>query len=195
MARTDNLTNFLTDVADAIRTKTGSQETISASDFDTAIEKIAYKPNKIGFNPSGSPDIKTTEINLKNLDTSNITTMAKMFNSMNVLSSLDLSDFNTKNATNFSYMFNSCASLTTITFGENFTFENATNLGGMIFNCTKLDNNTLNTILYLCTTVGNDYTGAKTLYAMGVRDSWNNYANIPNLSNYQDFLDAGWTIS
>lgn len=40
MARTDNLTNYLTDVADAIRTKTGSQATIQASNFDTAIEGI-----------------------------------------------------------------------------------------------------------------------------------------------------------
>lgn len=40
MARVDTLTNFLTDVADAIRTKTGSQETIQASDFDTEIENI-----------------------------------------------------------------------------------------------------------------------------------------------------------
>jgi len=40
MARVDNLDHFLTDVADAIRTKTGSQETIQASDFDTEIENI-----------------------------------------------------------------------------------------------------------------------------------------------------------
>lgn len=40
MARTDTLGHFLTDVADAIRTKTGSSETIVASDFDTEIENI-----------------------------------------------------------------------------------------------------------------------------------------------------------
>lgn len=40
MARTDTLGHFLTDVADAIRTKTGSSETITASDFDTEIENI-----------------------------------------------------------------------------------------------------------------------------------------------------------
>lgn len=37
MARTDNLTNFLTDVATAIREKKGSTESILASDFDTEI--------------------------------------------------------------------------------------------------------------------------------------------------------------
>ena len=40
MARTDTLGHFLTDVADAIRAKTGSSEAIVASDFDTEIENI-----------------------------------------------------------------------------------------------------------------------------------------------------------
>lgn len=40
MARTNNLSNFLTDVADAIREKKGSSDLISASDFDTEIESI-----------------------------------------------------------------------------------------------------------------------------------------------------------
>jgi len=40
MARTDNLNHFLTDVADAIRTKAGTSGTIQASAFDTAIANI-----------------------------------------------------------------------------------------------------------------------------------------------------------
>lgn len=40
MARTDNLTNFLTDVADAIRDKKGTSDLILASNFDTEIESI-----------------------------------------------------------------------------------------------------------------------------------------------------------
>lgn len=41
MARVDNLSNFLSDVADAIRTKKGTEETIQASDFDTEIASIS----------------------------------------------------------------------------------------------------------------------------------------------------------
>lgn len=41
MARTDTLSNFLSDVADAIRTKKGSEELIAAEDFDTEIENIS----------------------------------------------------------------------------------------------------------------------------------------------------------
>lgn len=40
MARVDNLSNFLTDVADAIRDKKGTSATIAASSFDTEIATI-----------------------------------------------------------------------------------------------------------------------------------------------------------
>lgn len=40
MARVDNLINFLTDVADAIREKKGTSEIIKASNFDTEIANI-----------------------------------------------------------------------------------------------------------------------------------------------------------
>ena len=41
MARTDTLGNFLTDVAEAIRTKEGTTETIPASEFDTRISNLS----------------------------------------------------------------------------------------------------------------------------------------------------------
>jgi len=47
MARTDTLGNFLTDVADAIREKKGTSETIQASEFDTEIANL----------PSGGEDV------------------------------------------------------------------------------------------------------------------------------------------
>lgn len=40
MARTDNLTNFLTDVAGAIKDKKGTTEPISPANFDTEIASI-----------------------------------------------------------------------------------------------------------------------------------------------------------
>lgn len=40
MARIDNLTNFLTDIANAIRNKKGTEAPIAASDFDTEIQNI-----------------------------------------------------------------------------------------------------------------------------------------------------------
>lgn len=52
MARIDTLGNFLTDVADAIREKSGTSETIQASEFDTAIANI----------PSGSSTPEFTSV-------------------------------------------------------------------------------------------------------------------------------------
>lgn len=58
MARTDTLPHFLTDVADAIRTKTGSSDTIQASTFDTAIANI----------PSGGGSIEEKDVNFYDYD-------------------------------------------------------------------------------------------------------------------------------
>ena len=45
MARIDTLTNFLTDVADSIRTKTNKTDNIHPKDFDTEIESIPTPEN------------------------------------------------------------------------------------------------------------------------------------------------------
>ena len=50
MARTDSLTNFLTDVADAIRSKTGKSDLIPCENFDIEIESIS------GGGGGGLPD-------------------------------------------------------------------------------------------------------------------------------------------
>jgi len=54
MARIDTLGNFLTDVADAIRTKAGTSEPIQASSFDTAIANI---PSGGGSLPNPDADV------------------------------------------------------------------------------------------------------------------------------------------
>ena len=62
MARIDNLTNFLTDVADSIRSKTGKSETIAAEDFDTEIESI-----------SGGANLQTKSVTITENGTTSIT--------------------------------------------------------------------------------------------------------------------------
>ena len=60
MARTDNLTNFLTDVATAIKTKKGSQENLYPEDFDTEIESfVLLSGEQITINPSTSQQVVT----------------------------------------------------------------------------------------------------------------------------------------
>jgi len=59
MARTDTLPHFLTDVADAIRTKAGTSGSIQASTFDTAIANIPSGGGSGWQRPSDWWDIKT----------------------------------------------------------------------------------------------------------------------------------------
>lgn len=58
MARTNNLSNFLTDVAGAIREKTGGSSTIPASEFDTEIRSITtagnYQIKNLNISQNGS---------------------------------------------------------------------------------------------------------------------------------------------
>lgn len=63
MARTDTLGHFLTDVADSIRTKTGSETTITASEFDTAIGNI----------PTGGGNLQIKTVNITSNGTQTIT--------------------------------------------------------------------------------------------------------------------------
>ena len=49
MAKNNNLQDFLTDVANSIRTKTGTTDQINAQDFSSKIESI-----ETGITPSGT---------------------------------------------------------------------------------------------------------------------------------------------
>ena len=64
MARTNTLTNFLTDVADSIRSKTGKSELIACEDFDTEIESISG---------GGSANLQTKSVTITENGTSTIT--------------------------------------------------------------------------------------------------------------------------
>ena len=66
MARTDTLPHFLTDVADAIREKKGTSETIQASDFDTEIENLPSGGGGLDWSVIGFNGEPTQVINTKN---------------------------------------------------------------------------------------------------------------------------------
>ena len=88
MARTDTLGNFLTDVADAIREKKGTSETILASNFDTEIENLPSGGNKLGyvsslqnfFSNSGMPSTLTNIDLTQNFDFVNTSLYEQYFN-------------------------------------------------------------------------------------------------------------------
>ena len=85
-------------------------------------------------------------------------------------------------------MFDGCTSLVNVPVyhTENITSDLTSTFRG----CTKLSNESLNNILLMCTNM-KKYTGTKKLSVMGITSE---QATIcQGLSNYQAFLDAGWT--
>lgn len=82
-----------------------------------------------------------------NIDTSNATNMAAMFNYCASLTSLDLSNFDTKNVEYMDNMFSDCHSLTDIDLSS-FDTSSAKSIGGMFSGCeslVKLDVSSFNT--------------------------------------------------
>ena len=139
MARTDTLRHFLTDVANSIRNKKGTTDTIIASNFDTEIDSIEtsvgkYAPRFISFRDYNKMDL---DYETSNIDTSNITNMNYMFLNCSNLTSLDLSNFNTSNVTYMYSMFNGCSNLTSLDL-SNFNTSKVMDMSSMFSKCSNL---------------------------------------------------------
>lgn len=138
MARTDTLGNFLTDVAEAIRTKEGTTETIPANEFDTRITNLSvggkYAPRMIMFR-----DYSGTELDyeLENLDTSNLTDMSDMLRGCKKITSYNISHFNVSNVKYFNSLFYNNSALTSLDLSgwENSICINTTT---MFYGCSAL---------------------------------------------------------
>lgn len=141
MARIDTLANFLTDIATAIKAKTGKTDSITPANFDTEINSIetgsggVYAPRHISFRSYTGTEL---DYETQNIDTSNVTDMSYMFASAN-MTELDLSGFNVSNVTTMEYMFQNASNLTTIKTG-NWTANNVAKLNYAFQNCSKLTN-------------------------------------------------------
>ena len=117
MAKTDNLSDFLTDVANSIRTKTGTTEQINAQDFSDKILSISGLKELIAGKTSCSKLFITYNgTSVDNLiqysDTENITGMSEMFRDCTNLTTIPL--LNTSNVLDMDEMFSGCRALTTI---------------------------------------------------------------------------------
>lgn len=133
---------------------------------------------------------KATTILCNKISTENCTNMTQHFEQCKSVVELDIRNYNTRKVTGMSNMFRSNQSLVHIYFGENFTFESMTSgVSYMFYDVPNLDNDTLNEILRICVTGTNITT--KTLKNLGLSSS--QCETCTSLSNYQAFLNAGWT--
>lgn len=78
-----------------------------------------------------------TDINLKDIDTSELRSMGNMFQYCSSLQSLDLSSFNTSNVGSMEAMFQNCKSLRSLDL-NNFDTSNVTSMDNMFYRCTSL---------------------------------------------------------
>lgn len=119
------------------------------ADYYTQVTKITidesfkdYTPtvgNGIFYNGNNSCSFlnATSIININNINTSEMTDMSHMFQSMSSLEYLDLSGFNTEKVTNMSYMFAS-SNLKGVNL-RSFDTKNVTDMTGMFGLCAKLE--------------------------------------------------------
>ena len=104
------------------------------------VEKIIPPNSRKGFIfknqfEKGNSGIKSFRFLVTN--TSEVTSMATMFNGCSSLTSLDLSNFDTSKVKNMSRMFSGCSSLTSLDV-SNFDTSIVTDMVYMFYNCTSL---------------------------------------------------------
>ena len=139
MARTDNLNNFLTDVADSIREKKGTTELIPASEFDTEIDSISsgvdindyYDFTKKNNAATATKYIKKFPV----VDISDYNDMQFMFDGFQYL--LEAPELDTSNIQLMGYAFRNCYKLITI---PQLNAQKVKDLSDCFRNCYKLTN-------------------------------------------------------
>ena len=144
MAKTDNLQDFLTDVANAIRTKTGTTQPINAQNFSTEILNIptggggntlknlldaTHSCYNLFYGYSGT----SVDALIKPNDTENVTNMNDMFYLCDNLTHIPT--FNTSNVKKMYRIFGNCHKLTTIPALD---VSNVTDLSSAFVNCSQL---------------------------------------------------------
>lgn len=143
MARTNNLPDFLSDIANAIRTKSGNVGEIQANQFDNAILNLPaqgnYQTKTVNINDNGvyvvHPDENYDGINELTI-TTNVTKiivsdgMKFGYSTFTTVSNLD-----TSNVTNMYNMFENCNNLISV---SNFDTSNVIDMGYMFWGCYNL---------------------------------------------------------
>lgn len=156
--------------------------TLQATDNNAKIESCTY-----------SLYANSIEYYISEIDFSGIALKSKLCESMfqSCFMLKKIKGLNTSGVTNMYNMFGSCYELTDIEVLDTSTLAN-TGMRNMFNGCTKLSNESLNNILQMCINAVKITTETyKTLSYIGLTSEQATKCQL--LSNYQAFLDAGWT--
>lgn len=119
------------------------------------------------------------------IDFSSVTVMQSVFNKCRTITSINLG--NTPNLTDIFRCFDGCTNLVDISI---FNTSKVTNMRNCYRDCSSLSNDSLNNVLKMCINA-TSYNSTKTLAYIGLSST---QATIcQGLSNYADFISAGWT--
>lgn len=127
---------------------------------------------------------------VNNLDTNGIVNMEGMFSTCAKLETAPQLD--TSSVTDVSYMFSSCRNLKNVPFYNLPKVVDISKMTKMFNNCTSLTDESLDNILQMCISTNIPSSMSKKLSTLSVDATT---SRIEALPHYQDFLDAGWTIS
>lgn len=128
------------------------------------------------------------------LDTSSCTDITSMFRDCELLETIP--EFDTSNVDKFTYMCLACKALKNFPELDASSATDANAFTNMFGGCTNLTNDSINNILGMLASA-TSYTGTKTFKIIFNNNNYSQYypANmIQSLSNYTDFVNAGWTI-
>ena len=194
MAKTDNLGDFLTDIANSIRTKTGTTELINAQDFSDKILSIqtgggentlkkllaaTKKANYLFYEYQGTSVDGLIQYN----DTENVEEISRTFYRSKVVK---VPELNTSKAKDFSYTF----AYSSINEFPNWNFSNAENIKYLLSDCKSLKTDI---VINNLSKLSDDYCLTGLCQQNAVRSVTLNDLN-PNMvySLDQAFFDCGW---
>lgn len=121
---------------------------------------------------------------IKKIITTGITKMGYMFTDCRAMETAP--EMDTSSTTNFSSMFKGCTNLKNIPVYDS---SSCTAFNSMFEGCNNLTDESLNNILAMCISMPKQ----STLKLLGFTSSYYPVTRLQTLSNYQAFLDAGWT--
>lgn len=176
-----------------------SIEVIGGQNIINATSMFYYTSslNSLKINLSNATDLRSCFNNSNLNDFSNVTfgqptDVTDIFNGSKAttLPYIDLSK-----ATSIKNAFRNNANLVNVPAYDLSSVNASDGFNNAFMNCNNLSNDSLNNILAMCASATN-YNGTKTLYNVfgGSKSSVYPASTVQALSNYQDFIDAGWTI-
>ena len=133
----------LTAIANAIRTRGGTQAQLTLDQMPQAVADIpgggggGFDWSQITGGLRFLPAATQTALDLRGMDTSTFTTLGSMFRQCTTLTSLDLSNWDTSHVTAMGAMFYQCSALTSLDLSS-FDTINVTDMAYMFYSCPAL---------------------------------------------------------